>query len=153
MVKNSFKNILENPGIATNQQLTLETFATETFALVDEAFMKIPGNVSLFVYTTVQSLLETIDNQIPSIVSSIEVDVGSTEMLSNIYNATYTVACLDIIAPVNCVWSGLGLTLLSMALLFLVIRKVQQSLSANKQPPVQRPKLEARRNDDLREEI
>ena len=119
--KDSFQDILENPGIAENQNLTLESFANETFVLVDEAFLKIPENVSHFVNTTVESLLETIDNQIPVIVSSIEEDVGQTQILSNIYNATYTLTCLDIIAPVNCVWSGLGLTLLTTLFPLLMV--------------------------------
>ena len=120
-VQESFQDILENPGIAENLNLTLETFANETFILVDEAFMKIPENVSQFVDTTVEILLNTIDNQIPVIVTSIEQDVGKTEILSNIYNATYTLTCLDIIAPVNSVWSGLGLTLVMMLFPLLMV--------------------------------
>ena len=120
-VQESFQNMLDNPGIAENLNLTLETFTNETFTLVNEAFIKIPENVSHFVDTTVESLLNTIDNQIPVIVSSIEQDVGKTEILSNIYNATYTLTCLDIIAPVNSVWSGLGLTLLTMLFPLLAV--------------------------------
>ena len=120
------------PGIAKNESLTLATFVNGTFALVDEAFTKIPENVSQFVDTTVESLLETIDNQVPWIVSSIEHDVGKTEVLSNLYNATYTLACLDIIAPVNSVWSGLGLTLLlilfPLLLVVCSINKIFRSL-------------------------
>ena len=101
--------------------MILATFANETFFLVDEAFMKIPENVSQFVNTTVQSLLDTIDGEVPNIISSIEQDVGRTEPLSNIYNATYTLACLEIIAPVNSVWSGLGLTLLLMLFPLLLL--------------------------------
>ena len=77
--------------------------------------------MSQFVDTTVQSLLETIDNEVPKIVSSIEHDVGKTEVLSNIYNATYTLSCLDIIAPLNSVWSGLGLTLLLLLFPLLLL--------------------------------
>lgn len=120
-LQGSFTDILRKPGIAKNQTLILATFANETFFLVDEAYTKIPENVSQFVDITVQSLLDTIDGEVPNIISSIEQDVGRTEPLSNIYNATYTLACLEIIAPVNSVWSGLGLTLLLMLFPLLLL--------------------------------
>ena len=130
-VQESFQDMLENPGIAENLNLTLGTFAKRTFILVNKAFMKIAENVSDFVNTTVESLLSTIDNQISVIVSSIEQDVGKTEILSNLYNATYTLTCLDIIAPLNSVWSGLGLTLLTMIFLSLLLHHLQENVPEN----------------------
>lgn len=120
-VQDSFNLILDNLSLAQNGQLALGALANETFILVDEAFLKIPVSVTLFVDTTVQNLLDAINTQVPWIVSSIENDIGRTEILSNIYNATYTFICLDIVAPVNSVWSGLGFTLLLLLfpLLFL----------------------------------
>ena len=145
-VQESFQDILENPGIAENQNLILETFSINTFNLVDEAFQKIPENV-------VENLLNTIDQEIPVIVSSIEQDVGKTEILSNIYNATYTLTCLDIIAPVNSVWSGLGLTLLTMILLSLLLHRLQENVPSLGKTEFQLSPSEIRQKDELREEI
>ena len=119
-VQESFNLILDNP-FAQKEKLILEIFANQTFTLVDQAFTEIPSSVTVFVDSTVDGLISTVDTQIPLIVSSIENDIGRTAILSNIYNATYTYLCLDIVAPVNSVWSGLGffLLLLLFPLLFL----------------------------------
>ena len=119
-VQESFNVILDNP-FAQKEELILEIFANQTLTLVDQAFTEIPASVTVFVDSTVDGLISTVDTQIPWIVSSIENDIGRTAILSNIYNATYTYLCLDIVAPVNSVWSGLGffLLLLLFPLLFL----------------------------------
>ena len=56
--------------------------------------------VETFVDETIDELLEAVDEEIPNIIDSVNT-VGGTLPLSNIYNATYTHVCLEIVSPLN----------------------------------------------------
>ena len=53
-----------------------------------------------FVTLTIDDLLRAVDEEIPNIIESV-ITVGGTLPLSNIYNATYTHVCLEMVSPLN----------------------------------------------------
>ena len=98
-VQEDFNDILDVFGNG-NKDLNLTGFVEETFKIVEHAFDIFPNMVETFVDETIVELLEAIDEEIPNIIDSVNT-VGGTLPLSNIYNATYTHVCLEMVSPLN----------------------------------------------------
>ena len=99
-VQNDFIGVIENFGNPPDE-MNLTGFTNEVFALVDNAFDTIPTSVRTFVNETIEGLLTAVDNQIPVVVNSINNEIGATTPLGNIYDATYTNICLELVSPLN----------------------------------------------------
>ena len=98
-VQEDFNDILDIFGNGT-RDLDLTSFVEETFSIVENAFDLFPNEVSTFVDETIDDLLGAVDEEIPNIIDSVNT-VGGTLPLSNIYNATYTHVCLEMVSPLN----------------------------------------------------
>eukprot|EP00092_Neocalanus_flemingeri_P028338 GFUD01030775.1.p1 GENE.GFUD01030775.1~~GFUD01030775.1.p1 ORF type:complete len:884 (-),score=189.71 GFUD01030775.1:59-2710(-) len=112
-----------------------------TFALVTAAFEYFrSGAVMVFFDESVGILTKVVDDYVNHAIDAAENHIGNTGPLSNIYNATYTEICLEIIAPFNAVWSGLGWCLLMILIpVTLVVSSLKKILVAKKQPQTLRP--------------
>jgi len=143
-VQEDFDNILETFGTDDgngNRDLALESFVVQTFEIVDSAFEIFPTRVETFANKIIDELLGAVDAEIPNIIDSVNT-VGGTQPLSTIYDATYTHVCLEIVSPLNSVWSGLGWTLLLILFplsLFscLLMRILRQEVSTRDMRPYQ----------------
>eukprot|EP00092_Neocalanus_flemingeri_P090167 GFUD01114177.1.p1 GENE.GFUD01114177.1~~GFUD01114177.1.p1 ORF type:complete len:884 (-),score=196.30 GFUD01114177.1:68-2719(-) len=112
-----------------------------TFALVTAAFEYFRGDaVMIFFDESVGILTKVVDDYVNHAIDAAENHIGNTGPLSNIYNATYTEICLEIIAPFNAVWSGLGWCLLMILIpVTLVVSSLKKILVAKNQPQTLRP--------------
>ena len=81
--------------------MNLSGFTSDVFGLVDDAFVIIPSKITNFVNGTIEGLLTAVDNQIPIVVDAINNEIGATTPLGNIYDATYTNICLELVSPLN----------------------------------------------------
>jgi len=107
------------------------------FTLVEDAFAYIEnGAIMDFFEESVTILTKVVDDYVALAIDRAENHIGNTGPLSNIYNATYTDICIEIIAPFNAVWSGLGwcllMILIPVTLLVTSLRKMYSS-----SPPAQ----------------
>ena len=85
--------------------------------------------------TTIDQLLLAVDKEIDEVIVSVNA-VGGTEPLSAIYNSTYVHLCLEIVAPLNSVWSGLGWTLLLLLLPLSLLLCLVTKTFPSRQPAV-----------------
>jgi len=124
----------------------------ELFASVEEAFNLLEdteGIIPQFFSSSIDGLLSVVDNYVHFAVDSAIGDIGKTSPLSNIYNATYTDICLEIIDPFNAVWSGLGwcllLLLIPVTIVIYWLRKIyiakEQSVLRQYTSPTGKPPL------------
>jgi len=111
-VQEDLKSILTDFGNPTTNTIDMTGFTTGLFVLVDNAFNTIPTTVTVFVNGIIDDLVAAIDGLIPQIIDDVNNNIGKTDPLGNIYDATYTHACLELVSPLNTIWSGLGFTLL-----------------------------------------
>eukprot|EP00092_Neocalanus_flemingeri_P021634 GFUD01023465.1.p1 GENE.GFUD01023465.1~~GFUD01023465.1.p1 ORF type:complete len:662 (+),score=134.10 GFUD01023465.1:86-1987(+) len=114
---------------------------SSTFQLVDAAFEYFSGDAVMnFLDESVEIITKVVDDYVNHAIDAAENHIGNTGPLSNIYNATYTEICLEIIAPFNAVWSGLGWCLLMILIpVTLVVSSLKKILVAKKQPQTLRP--------------
>ena len=133
-IQQDFQEILITFG-DENSNLNLTRFTKSTFDLVSNAFKIIPGEVDTFVNTTIDQLLLAVDEEIDEVIVSVNA-VGGTEPLSAIYNSTYVHLCLEIVAPLNSVWSGLGWTLVLLLLPLSLLLCLVTKTFPSRQPAV-----------------
>ena len=100
-VQEDFADVLKNFGDTDRNELELSEFVNGLFDKVDVAFNIIPGEVNQFFNDTVDGLLDAVDEQVSVVINAVNNEIGRTEPLSNIYDATYTAVCLDLVAPLN----------------------------------------------------
>jgi len=111
-VQNDLKDVLTTFGDPATNQIDMTNFTKDLFSLVENAFDIIPSTVTDFANGIIDGLVDAIDELIPEIIDDVNNNIGKTEPLGNIYDATYTHACLELVSPLNSIWSGLGFTLL-----------------------------------------
>ena len=101
LVQEDLHDVLRKFGNETTNQMNLSGFTSDVFGLVDDAFVIIPSKITNFVNGTIEGLLTAVDNQIPIVVDAINNEIGATTPLGNIYDATYTNICLELVSPLN----------------------------------------------------
>merc|ERR1711892_1044419 len=114
---------MENFNVIITQFETLKTAVTK----LQESLIELLS----FFGESVTILTKVVDDYVALAIDRAENHIGNTGPLSNIYNATYTDICIEIIAPFNSVWSGLGwcllMILIPVTLLVTSLRKIYSS--------------------------
>jgi len=100
-VQDDLKDVLTTFGDPATNKINMTKFTNDLFVLVDNAFDIIPITVTDFANGIIDGLVDAIDELIPEIIDDVNNNIGKTEPLGNIYDATYTHACLELVSPLN----------------------------------------------------
>ena len=100
-VQYDLKDVLTTFGDPATNQINMTKFTNDLFSLVENAFDTIPITVTDFANGIINGLVGAIDELIPEIIDDVNNKIGKTGPLGNIYDATYTHACLELVSPLN----------------------------------------------------
>jgi len=124
---------------------TVKEKTEETLDLIADAFDLLMNETSpnyiptFFNDSIIDPILGVVDNYVNFAITEATTNIGQTSPLSNIYNATYTDICQEIVNPFNAVWSGLGWCLLLLLLpVTLVINSLRKLYCTSKRSPALR---------------
>ena len=99
-LQDDITELLTTFGDGTHFQMVDEV--NKVFNLIEGAFTFLKGpSIDNFFDQIVEKLTSVIDGYVAHIIEAVDSRVGNTEPLANIYDATYTNVCLEIIAPFN----------------------------------------------------
>jgi len=125
--------------------ITMEEKIDDTLGAIDDAFNIVMNPTSPYYIPTffensiVAPILKIVNDYINFAITEATTNIGETSPLSNIYNATYTDICQEIVNPFNAVWSGLGWCLLLLLLpVTLVINSLRKLYCTSKRSPALR---------------
>merc|ERR1712192_41685 len=116
-----------------------------TLDSIDDAFNLLTDGSSPYYIPTffndsiIAPILGVVDDYVQFAIDAANNDIGETSPLSNIYEATKTDVCQEIVNPFNAVWSGLGWCLLLLLLpVTLVIHSLRKLYCTSKRLPALR---------------